>query len=79
MWDWGQSVGGSQMFIELGAGRRILAAYLDEQYPGQHWLPIDSPALQAFLASAPTVAKTALGRRRQQRLWRSTAAHHVAA
>ena len=72
--DWGH-----QMYIELGAGGQILAAYLDQQYPGQRWLPIDSRALQAFLASAPTVAKDALGRRGLRRLWRSTPAHHVAA
>jgi hypothetical protein len=64
---------------ELGAGGRILAAYLDQQYPGQRWLPIDSRALQTFLAAAPTVAKDALGRQGLRRLWRSTPAYHVAA
>jgi hypothetical protein len=67
------------MYIELGAGGRILAAYLDQQYPGQRWLPIDSRALQTFLATAPTVARDVLGRRGFRRLWRSGPAYHVAA
>ena len=58
---------------------RILAAYLDQQYPGQRWLPIDSRALQTFLATAPTVAKDALGRRGFRRLWRLGRAYQVAA
>ena len=72
-------IGVIKMYIELGAGGRILAAYLDQQYPGQRWLPIDSRALQTFLATAPTVAKDALGRRGFRRLWRSGPAYHVAA
>jgi len=67
------------MYIEFGAGGRILAAYLEQQYPGQRWLPIDSRALQTFLATAPTVAKDALGRRGFRRLWRSGPAYLVAA
>ena len=42
------------MYIER-YGSRISAAYLDEQFPGQEWLPIESRALQAFLATAPSV------------------------
>jgi hypothetical protein len=34
-----------------------MAAYLDEQFPGQEWLPIESRALQAFLATAPSVGR----------------------
>jgi hypothetical protein len=56
------------MYVEFGAGGQIFAAYLDQQYPGQRWLPIDSRTLQAFLAAAPTVAKDAMGRRGLRRL-----------
>jgi hypothetical protein len=45
------------MYVELGASGQIFAAYLDRQYPRQRWLPIDSHALQAFLAAAPTVKR----------------------
>ena len=48
------------MYIERN-GSRISAAYLDEQFPGQEWLPIESGALQTFLATAPSVGR---GRRR---------------
>ena len=41
------------MFVVRSGGGRIAAAYLDEQFPGQEWLPIDSSLLQAFLAAAP--------------------------
>lgn len=41
------------MFVVLSEGGRVAAAYLDEQFPGQEWLPIDSGVLQAFLAAAP--------------------------
>ena len=41
-----------------------MAAYLDEQFPGQEWLPIESRALQTFLATAPSVGR---GRRRPMR------------
>jgi hypothetical protein len=61
------------MFVVRSGLGRITAAYLDEQFPGQEWLPIDSRSLQTLLASAPTVAKVATGRRRQQRLWRRNA------
>ena len=44
------------MYIERN-GSRILAAYLDEQFPGQEWLPIESRALQVFLATAPSVGR----------------------
>ena len=52
------------MYIERN-GSRIMAAYLDEQFPGQEWLPIESRALQSFLATAPSVGR---GRRRPVRL-----------
>jgi hypothetical protein len=41
------------MFVIRSEGGRVAAAYLDEQFPGQEWLPIDSRPLQAFLAAAP--------------------------
>jgi hypothetical protein len=49
-------LGDDIMYIERN-GSRILAAYLDEQFPGQEWLPIESRALQAFLATAPSVGR----------------------
>ena len=49
-------LGDDIMYIERNGGR-ILAAYLDEQFPGQEWLPIESRALQAFLATAPSVGR----------------------
>ena len=44
------------MFVVLSAAGRVTAAYLDEQFPGQEWVPIDSGPLQAFLAAAPRLA-----------------------
>ena len=40
------------MFVIRNEGR-VAAAWLDQQFPGQEWLPIDSGELQAFLAAAP--------------------------
>jgi hypothetical protein len=51
------------MYIERN-GSRIVAAYLDEQFPSQEWLPIESRVLQTFLATAPSVGR---GRRRPMR------------
>jgi hypothetical protein len=48
--------GGREMYVEIGVGGQILAAYLTRQYPGQRWLPIGSRTLQAFLAAAPMAA-----------------------
>jgi hypothetical protein len=48
------------MYVERNESR-IMAAYLDEQFPGQEWLPIESRALQTFFANAPSVGR---GRRR---------------
>lgn len=67
------------MYIELGVGGQILAAYLEQQYAGQSWLPIDNRALQAFLAAAPMVATDTLRRRGLRRPWRPVAACHAAA
>jgi hypothetical protein len=52
------------MFVVRSEGGRLAAAYLDEQFPGQEWLPIDSGLLQAFLAAAPRPGRPA-GLRRQ--------------
>jgi hypothetical protein len=49
-------LGDDIMYIERN-GNRIVAAYLDEQFRGQEWLPIESRALQAFLATAPSVGR----------------------
>jgi hypothetical protein len=49
------------MFVVRSGQGRITAAYLDEQFPRQEWLPIDSRLLQHFLAAAP--AASALCRR----------------
>jgi hypothetical protein len=46
------------MFVVRSEGGRLAAAYLDEQFPGQEWLPIDSGPLQAFLAAAPRSRRT---------------------
>jgi hypothetical protein len=58
------------MYVEFAAGGRILAAYLDQQYLDQRWLPIESRALQAYLAAMPTVARDAMGQRGPRWLWR---------
>ncbi len=53
------------MFVVLSEGGRVAAAYLDQQFPGQEWLPIDSGALQAFLAAAPrSLSRRSPGTRR---------------
>lgn len=46
------------MFIVRSEGGRVSAAWLDQQFPGQEWLPIDSGSLQAFLAAAPTARRS---------------------
>lgn len=65
-----------KMYVEFGAGGRILAAYLAQQYPGQKWLSIGNRSLQAFLAAAPTVATDPMGRRGFRRV---SPAHQIAA
>ena len=50
------------MFVVRNEGGRVAAAWLDEQFPGQEWLPIDSGLLQAFLAAVPrSFARAAAG------------------
>jgi hypothetical protein len=41
------------MFVVRSEAGQIAAAFLDEQFSGQEWLPIDSRPLQVFLAAAP--------------------------
>jgi len=41
------------MFVVRGSRGQITAAYLDEQFAGQEWLPIHSRSLQLFLVAAP--------------------------
>ena len=54
------------MFVVRSDGGRVTAAWLDEQFPGQEWVPIDSGPLQAFLATAPrSFARRSRGLRRQ--------------
>ena len=53
---------GEVMFIEYRSEGQISAAYVEEQYPGQKWLPASDEALQAFLADAPRLGKDAKGR-----------------
>jgi|HubBroStandDraft_5_1064220.scaffolds.fasta_scaffold2569096_1 hypothetical protein len=66
--------GGHQMYVERGREGQVLAAYVDQQYSGQQWLPIESQTLQAFLAAAPVLAKAPVGRRELRRVWRSARA-----
>jgi hypothetical protein len=58
---------GADMFVVRSEAGRVAAAYLDEQFPGQEWLPIDSGLLQAYLAAAPASGRPAGLRRRQLR------------
>ena len=58
------------MFVMRSEGGRVTAAWLDEQFPGQEWMPIDSGPLQAFLATAPTsFARRSRGVRRRHLRW----------
>jgi hypothetical protein len=41
------------MFVVRSEAGQVAAAFLDEQFSGQEWLPIDSRPLQVFLAAAP--------------------------
>jgi len=56
------------MYVERNAGGQIAAAFLNEQFPGQEWLPIDNRVLQQFLAIVPRLRITPVAfncRRRQ--------------
>jgi hypothetical protein len=54
------------MFVIRGNRGQITAAYLDEQFAGQEWLPIHSHSLQLYLVAAPrcsSMRRRAAGRR----------------
>ena len=50
------------MFIEYGAQGQILAAYVEEQYPGQKWLPPSDEDFQHFMKGAPQLVRDEKGR-----------------
>ena len=49
----GGRLGGSKMFVEWSSDGQISAAYVEQQYPDQKWVPPSNEALQAFLGDAP--------------------------
>jgi hypothetical protein len=55
--DWG-----TKMFVECSSDGQISAAYVDQQYPDQKWVPPSNEALQAFLGDTPRLGKDARGR-----------------
>ena len=58
MWaDWG-----TKMFVECSSDDQISAAYVEQQYPDQKWVPPSNEALRAFLGDAPKLGKDAKGR-----------------
>jgi hypothetical protein len=50
------------MFVECSSDGQISAAYVEQQYPDQKWVPPSNEALQAFLGDAPKLGKDAKGR-----------------
>jgi hypothetical protein len=50
------------MFVECKSDGQISAAYVEQQYPDQKWVPPSNEALQAFLGEAPRLGKDAKGR-----------------
>lgn len=50
------------MFVECSSDGQIAAAYVEQQYPDQKWLPASDQALQSFLGDAPRLGKDAKGR-----------------
>jgi hypothetical protein len=50
------------MFIESDLNGRISAAYVEEQYPGQKWLPASDGGLRDFLVKLPKLGKDSKGR-----------------
>ena len=62
VWDglWGPIFfGGSKMFVEYSSDGQIVAAYVEQQYPDQNWVPPSNETLQAFLADVPRLGKDA--------------------
>ena len=54
--------GGSKMFVEYSSDGQIVAAYVEQQYPDQNWVPPSNETFQSFLANAPRLGKDAKGR-----------------
>lgn len=50
------------MFVERHSDGPVSAAYVEEQYPGQTWLPASDEALQSFLADHPRLGRDSRGR-----------------
>ena len=50
------------MFVAYSSDGQISAAYVEQQYPDQKWVPPSNEALQAFLGDAPKLGKDAKGR-----------------
>ena len=50
------------MFVECSSDGQISAAYVEQQYPDQKWVPPSNEALQSFLSDAPKLGKDAKGR-----------------
>lgn len=55
-------IGGTKMFVECSSDGQISAAYVEQQYPDQKWVPPSNEALHAFLGDAPKLGKDAKGR-----------------
>lgn len=51
-----------KMFVECSSDGQISAAYVEQQYPDQKWVPPSNEALQAFLGDTPKLGKDAKGR-----------------
>ncbi len=56
------------MFVIRSEGGRVAAAYLDEQFLGQEWLPIDSGLVAGVLGCGAEVEVEAIPRIRRQHL-----------
>jgi hypothetical protein len=50
------------MFVERRSDGPVSAAYIEEQYPGQLWLPASDEALQSFLSDKPRLGRDSKGR-----------------
>ena len=50
------------MFVELCDKEITAVYYVEEQYPGQKWLPASDQGLRDFLADLPKLGKDAKGR-----------------
>jgi hypothetical protein len=50
------------MFVELRSDGAVSAAYLEEQYPGQAWLPASAEAMESFLMAQPRLGRDSRGR-----------------